>query len=386
MTFNAKLEKDRIVSWIRDYYKDNNFTGTVLGISGGKDSAVVVALLCEAIGPENVVGLTLPCHSKEKDKNLAQVVADRYGFKLKNVDLTQAFDVLASEFNKDNIYTSEQTKNSDINLKPRLRMAATYYEAALLSATRGGVWLVAGTGNAAEYYVGYSTKWGDAGYDFNPIHDYTVQEVIAIGEVLGVPPEVLYRTPDDGLSSMSDEEKMGISYADVHKILRGETGVSPEAYEKIEHLHKINLHKTQPIPHPVVKHKFPQVNKEPKWLYRLESKVPEKGLWYNSDSIMTFNIGELEDCETKNLPMDYDWRYHKDGKQWWSACSKKEDLAHWYSLKNAQDLMDNNFVFTKYLATEYQEYEQETTFIKETALKRVELSKEELNELFKGDN
>ena len=179
---------------------------------------------------------------------------------------------------------------------------------------------------------------------------------------------------------------MGISYADVHKILRGETGVSPEAYERIEHLHKINLHKTQPIPHPVVEHKFPQINKEPKWLYRLESKVPEKGLWYNSDSILTFNIGELEDCETKNLPMDYDWRYHKDGKQWWSACSRKEDLAHWYSLKNAQDLMDNDFVFTKYLATEYQEYEQETTFIKETALERVELSQEELSELFKEDN
>ena len=250
--FNAQNETKKIVSWIKDYYNKNNFKGAVLGISGGKDSAVVVALLCEALGPENVIGLTLPCHSKDKDKNLAQVVADKYGFELKNIDLTQTFDTLTLEFNKDKQYSSEQTKNSDINLKPRLRMAATYYEAALLSAVRGGIWLVAGTGNAAEYYVGYSTKWGDAGYDFNPIHDYTVQEVIAIGEVLDVPKEVLYRVPDDGLSSMSDEEKMGIKYSDVHKVIRNEDieTVSKEALERIEYLHRINLHKILPIPHP----------------------------------------------------------------------------------------------------------------------------------------
>lgn len=375
--FNAQREKEKIVNWIKDYYNKNNFKGAVLGISGGKDSAVVVALLCEAIGPENVVGLTLPCHSKDKDKNLAQVVADKYCFELKNIDLTQTFDALALEFNKDNLYNAEQTKNSDINLKPRLRMAATYYEAALLSAVRGGIWLVVGTGNAAEYYVGYSTKWGDAGYDFNPIHDYTVQEVIAIGETLDVPKEVLYRTPDDGLSGLSDEEKMGVKYSDIHKVLRNEDidSVSEEAKNRIEHLHKINLHKVEPIPHPIYK---------PKWLYRLESKTPDRGLWYNSNSELTFNIGELEDCETKNLPMDYDWRYHKDGRQWWSSCSNKEDLSHWYSLKNAQDLINNGFVFTKYLATEYVEYENETTFIKETSLDRVELSIEELAELFKA--
>ena len=51
---------------------------------------------------------------------------------------------------------------------------------------------------------------------------------------------------------------------------------------------------------------------EPKWLYRLESTDPEKGLWYNSKSKLVWTIGELENCETKNLPMDYDERYHKE--------------------------------------------------------------------------
>ena len=113
--------------------------------------------------------------------------------------------------------------------------------------------------------------------------------------------------------------------------------------------------------------------KKPKWLYRLESSTPDKGLWYNADGVMTFNIGKLDHCDTKDLPMDYDERYHKDGRQWWSSCSNKEDLSHWYSLENALELIRNGFVFTRYLATEYEEYPLETTFIKESCLAREEI-------------
>lgn len=109
---------------------------------------------------------------------------------------------------------------------------------------------------------------------------------------------------------------------------------------------------------------------EPKWLYRLEAVDPENGLWYNADNKLVWGIGKLPNCTTKDLPMDYDERYHKDGRNWYSSCSHKEDLAHWYSLQDALDLIANGFVFTRYLATEYVEYDLETTFIKETALKR----------------
>ena len=120
---------------------------------------------------------------------------------------------------------------------------------------------------------------------------------------------------------------------------------------------------------------------KPKWLYRLESTDPNKGLWYNQNNELVWTIGELENCQTKNLPMDYDERYHKDGRNWYSSCSNKEDLTHWYSLKDANDLIEKGFVFTKYLATEYVEYPLETTFIKETSLKREVLN---INDLFKG--
>ena len=121
--------------------------------------------------------------------------------------------------------------------------------------------------------------------------------------------------------------------------------------------------------------------KHPKWLYRLESTTPDKGLWYNSNNELVWNIGELKNCKTKDLPMGYDERYHKDGRNWHSSCSRKEDLTHWYSLQDALDLISNGFEFAMYLATEYEEYELETTFIKETSIERRVI---DIQELFGG--
>lgn len=120
---------------------------------------------------------------------------------------------------------------------------------------------------------------------------------------------------------------------------------------------------------------------QPKWLYRLESKTPDRGLWYNCNNELVWNIGEIENCKTKDLPMGYDERYHLNGRNWFSSCSKREDLSHWYSLEDALALIERGFVFTRYLATEYVEYEVETCFIKETSLAREEI---DIKELFNG--
>lgn len=240
--FDAVKVTEEIVEFIRSYYRDHNLKGVVLGVSGGKDSAVVSALMCKAIGPENVVGLTLPCHSKSRDANDAKLVAEHFGFELLNIDLTETFDTLTAEIAKLGEHTEEERKNSDINLKPRLRMSTCYYMAALLSATRGGTYLVPTNGNACEKFVGYYTKGGDNVGDISPIGELTVEEVIKVGEVLGVPEKVLYRVPDDGLSGMSDEEKMGVKYSDIAKVIKGEP-VDEEAYEKIMRMHKGSAHK-----------------------------------------------------------------------------------------------------------------------------------------------
>ena len=241
--FNAKKEAERVIEFVRNYYKENNLGGAILGISGGKDSGVVAAILTEALGKENVIGVTLPCHSKDEDKIDAKLVSDYYGFELINFDITSTFDSFKNELKNLGDFSEEQTKNSDINLKPRLRMSTLYYLAALYSAIKGKTYLVAGTSNKCELFVGYFTKGGDSVHDISTIADFTVDEVIAIGEYLKVPEKVLYKKPNDGLSNQTDEDKLGVKYKDIASYIENPVSVEKEVGEKIKRLHNNNLHK-----------------------------------------------------------------------------------------------------------------------------------------------
>lgn len=243
MKFDAKKETEKVIEFIRDYYKKNNLGGVILGISGGKDSGVVAGLFVEALGKENVLGVTLPCHSNPEDASDAKLVSDYYGFELINFDITNAFDSFKTELSELGNFKDEETKNSDINLKPRLRMASLYYLAALYSSVRGKTYLVSGTSNKCELYVGYFTKGGDSVHDISPIADFTVDEVIAIGEVLKVPEKVLYKKPNDGLSNQTDEDKLGVKYKDIASYIEDESSVDGETAAKIEKLHSANKHK-----------------------------------------------------------------------------------------------------------------------------------------------
>lgn len=243
MRFDAKKETERIIEFIQDYYKKNNLGGAIIGISGGKDSGVVAALFTKALGKENVIGVTLPCHSKVEDQADAKLVSDYYGFPLYNLDLTNTFDVFEKEVDLLGTFTDEQKENSRINLKPRLRMASLYYLAALYSSVYQKTFLVAGTSNKCELFVGYFTKGGDSVHDISVLADLTVEEVLQIGEVLQVPKKVLYKTPADGLSKYSDEEKLGVTYREIAMYMEDPEQVKEESREKIKKLHEQNRHK-----------------------------------------------------------------------------------------------------------------------------------------------
>ena len=240
--FDRKKEKDNIVKFIRDYFEKNNLGGVVIGISGGKDSAVVAALFHEAIGPERILGVTLPCHSEETDRKDAKIIADYYNFKLINLDLTETYDTFKEEVYKLGNFTEEELLNSDINIKPRFRMTSLYYIAALESALKKKTYIVAGTSNKCEEYVGYFTKGGDNVCDIKTIADYTVEEVLEIGEELKVPHNILYKTPSDGLSGKSDEDKLGVTYKAITAYINKQA-VNQKDKEQIEKLHKNSLHK-----------------------------------------------------------------------------------------------------------------------------------------------
>lgn len=243
MRFNGKKEAENVIKFVKDYYKNNNLKGAIVGLSGGKDSAVVTAILVNALGKENVVGVTMPCNSISEDKKDAEMIADFYGIECINYDLTDTFNTFKGELDKTGIeYSENDLKNSDINVRPRLRMATLYYIAALYSSLKGGTYLVAGTSNKSELYVGYFTKGGDQVHDFEVISDFTVSEVIKIGEYLKVPEKVLYKTPSDGLSGKSDEDKMGITYDDIEKYIYAKP-LDEAVKEKIARMHNNNKHK-----------------------------------------------------------------------------------------------------------------------------------------------
>lgn len=243
MKFDVKMETEKTIKFIKKYYKTNKLGGAILGISGGKDSGVVAGLLTKALGKENVIGVTLPCHSKEEDKIDAKLVSDYYGFKLINFDITSTYDSFKTELNNLGNFCKEDTKNSDINLKPRLRMATLYYLSALYSALNNKTYLVAGTSNKCELYVGYFTKGGDSVHDISIIADYTVEEVIAIGKYLNVPEKVLHKAPNDGLSNLTDEDKLGVKYREIAQYIENPSKLDKNTRNKIKILHNKSKHK-----------------------------------------------------------------------------------------------------------------------------------------------
>ena len=237
MIKDIEKEVQQITNWIKEYVEKSHSKGVVVGNSGGKDSAVVIALATKALGKENVVTIAMPCNSIKADFEDAKLVADKFGVPLLNVDLTDTYKTLENELDK--IVTPKD--ESKINAKPRLRMTALYYVAQSLD------YLVIGTGNKCESIVGYTTKWGDGAHDFNPIGDFTVDEVLQIGEYLSVPDKIIKKAPADGLGGLTDEQKLGVTYKQIAEYI--ETGKTDEkALEIIKRKENASRHKREPIP------------------------------------------------------------------------------------------------------------------------------------------
>ena len=236
--FDARKVTNQCIIWIRKFFEENGKDcNAVVGISGGKDSSVVAALCVEALGKERVIGVLMPC-GKQQDIYMSYKLVQHLGIKHYEINIQQAVEVITESM----AFLPEITEQAKINLPARVRMTTLY----AVSQSMNG--RVANTCNLSEDWVGYATRYGDGAGDFSPLCNLTVTEVKEIGKVLGLPEELVEKTPIDGLCGKTDEENLGFTYAELDKYIR--TGIMEDLEKKkrIDLLHEKNLFKVKPMP------------------------------------------------------------------------------------------------------------------------------------------
>jgi NAD+ synthase len=254
LDINPELETERIVQALRQHvHQTLRRRGGVLGISGGVDSSVVLALCARAFGPDNVTALLLPeKDSDPESEQLGRLVAGHFGvepvlevitpvldgfgcyprrdeaicrlfpeydaalgYKAKIVLPQNLLDQDTLNFFSLTIITpegEEKTRRLPVreysqivaasNFKQRTRMSMLYYHAELRN------YAVIGTGNKNEHFQGFFVKYGDGGVDIQPIVHLFKTQVYQLAEYLGVPKEIRRRPPtSDTYSAGSTQEE-----------------------------------------------------------------------------------------------------------------------------------------------------------------------------------
>ncbi|WHX27626.1 NAD(+) synthase [Virgibacillus halodenitrificans] len=236
---------ENIVQWLRDQVNKAGVNGLVVGVSGGLDSAVVAHLIKRAF-PDDSLGVLMPIHTKETDLNHAKKVVEGCDISSLTIDLSNThqtmYDQIKNQLMKNDTFIEQNDQLADANLRARLRMSTLYALATNYN------YLVVGTDNAAEWYTGYFTKYGDGGADILPLVDFTKQEVRDMAAYLGVPVEVAQKKPSADLwEGQTDESEMGTTYDKIDAYINGEE-ISEKDKEVIESLHRRTEHKRNPLP------------------------------------------------------------------------------------------------------------------------------------------
>ena len=239
MEFCSRKTKEALIVWIRAWFEKNGRDcNAVIGISGGKDSSVCAELCVQALGKDRVIGVLMPNGTQSDIADSRQLV-EHLGIRSVTVNIAGAVDAIHAQLRAARIDATAQT---EINLPPRIRMSVLY----AVSQSMNG--RVINTCNLSEDWVGYSTRYGDSAGDVSLLGKLTVQEVKALGREMGLPENLVEKTPSDGLCGSSDEQKLGFSYAVLDRYIREGYCEDSVIREKIDELHHANRFKLELIP------------------------------------------------------------------------------------------------------------------------------------------
>lgn len=158
-----------LVLGLRDYVRKNGFSSVVLGLSGGIDSALCAAIACDALGPWNVYGVSMPSkYSSDSSWQDAEDLVDRTGCYFRTVEIEPMVAAYLDSL--------KLTGLSEENLQARVRGTT------LMGISNQEGHLVLATGNKSELAVGYSTIYGDAVGGFAPLKDVLKTQVWELAE------------------------------------------------------------------------------------------------------------------------------------------------------------------------------------------------------------
>lgn len=238
-----KTLTQNVINWTRDFFNRVGKTDAVLGISGGKDSSVVAAICVAALGKEYVHGVLLPC-GIQKDISDSYKLVDHLGI---DYDV-QDIETLVKE-SLTLVPGADKSYDAKTNAPARIRMN----QIMVTAQTHG--WLMANTGNRSENVISWMTLFGDHAGSFAPLDMLTTEEVIEIGDDLGLPYELTHKVPIDGLQPLTDEDKLGFTYHEVNELIR--KGIKGEHADKIIDMYKRNKFKLEIIRIPHFEPKLP---------------------------------------------------------------------------------------------------------------------------------
>jgi len=183
----------------------------VLGLSGGVDSSVVAVLCKKALGKDNVLCLFMPDDATPKnDRKHKETFVKKIGIQCKTIEIDHIVEYVQKAcFEKPGKITLS-------NIKARTRMILLYTYANETGS------LVCGTSNKSELLIGYFTKYGDGGVDFQPLGDLYKTQIYQLAKHLKIPKPLVSKAPTAGLwVGQTDEKELGMSYETLDKILHG---------------------------------------------------------------------------------------------------------------------------------------------------------------------
>ena len=208
LAIDTDVARRVIGEFIRGQLRQAGFERTVLGLSGGIDSALVAYLVAEAIGPERLLCVLMPYRtSSSASTDDAKEVVRGLGAASELVDISPMVDAFfATDPDASSIRRG--------NVMARERMTVLYDR----SVTWGG--LVVGTSNKTESLIGYTTLFGDAACAFNPIGDLYKSQVRQVAASIGVPDQIIRKAPSADLwPGQTDESEADFSYPVLDRLL-----------------------------------------------------------------------------------------------------------------------------------------------------------------------